>query len=353
MKVNYFSKNRKRKKILDKLKEKRLIYNGFQYPLGIMIELDHINIVTEGCKIEYNNTQLGDMYFYTVSISMEKLSSLLLRVLKIFPSYITLIIERSSEDINREYDILFSDPDISIKEAKAIFKRYEELWTECSFVGFGVLDELSGFEIFINPHKEIEMTVPRKYSDTIDKILDRFSLLDNDNVKFLSEMDHWHYSLSYLTSNETGIEKCNYAFDYYYITNSMKNRYGFKIINLHDDDIKVAPRWWCTTVKGLGRCKRKMFITSYYIVAETFEEMETLVDIEMSKHKVDYYYIHDYFNIDPESELNSFNIRKKNKGFKDASFGIWAESDIFISDTKSIVPYMINKPYATTYQNSI
>ncbi len=85
---------------------------------------------------------------------------------------------------------------------------------------------------------------------------------------------------------------------------------------------------------------------SYYLLAETLEEMETLIEEEMLDKHVQYYYIHDFYNIDPQSKLEKFNIKKgASSKFINAKFGIWACSDIFITNARNITQYVINKPY--------
>jgi len=343
MRANYFSKSTKLKNKLDKLKEKRLVNNNFHYPLGIMPDDNNIN-PREGVEIEFSPTSLGDMYFYDVCLSANRSTSFFKSILKLFPHYVTLVIERSSEDINREYDILLSDPDISLKESKRIFSRYEDFWCECGFVGFGVLDETTGFEIFIDSHKEIEITVPSQYTSSVDKILERFYLSENDKTVFLSDLEHWHYSLSYLVGSK------NNRFDYYFMVNNLKHKYGFKLINASENDIIVLPRWWHVTIKGLGKCKKRSFLITYYLVAETFEEMETLIDNEMGANRIEYYYMHDYYNVDPDDVDDAFHIRKKYTDFREAKFGIWAETEVILNNTKSLTSYILNRPTnATTY----
>ena len=342
MSSNYFSKNRRLKKKIDKLKEKRLVNDGFHYPLGIMPDDNSINPI-EGVKIEFSSTPLGDMYFYDVCLSANRSASFFKSILRLFPYYITLVIERSSEDVNRECDILLSDTDISLKEAKRLFSRYEDFWCECGFVGFGVLDESTGFEIFIDSHKEIEITVPSKYTSFVDKVIEMFCLSENDKAVFLSDLEHWHYSLSYLVGSK------NNNLDYYYVVNNLKHKYGFKLINELENDIIVLPRWWHVTIKGLGKCKKRSFLITYYLVAETFEEMETLIDNEMNNNKMEYYYIHDYYNVDPKDITEVFHIRKKGIDFNEAQFGIWAETEVVLNNTKNLTSYIINKPNATTY----
>lgn len=344
---NYFSSSRKRKAILEKLELKRLIVNNFWYPLGIMPDENYPP--TEGTTVQFNATEIGDMYMYNISVSSNRLYRVFLNILKLFPSYITMVIERVSEDVNRDYDVLLSDPDISLKEAKRVFKRYKELWLECGFVGFGIMDEATGFEVFINVHKEIEMTVPTKYINKLNKILNRFSILDNDKVIFISDLEHWHYSLSSLASYTGCSEAEEYMFDYYDIVNNLKHRYGFSILNLNESNFSKPPRWWNVTIKGLGKCQNRTFVSTYYIVASTVEEMETLIDEHMLDLKVEYYYIYDYYNVDPNIYLNEDVpiIKKPSVAFENAPFGIWGESDIFICGVKNLASYYINKPYAS------
>ena len=123
-------------------------------------------------------------------------------------------------------------------------------------------------------------------------------------------------------------------------------------INLNESDklVKVA-KWWNVTVKGLGKCKKRTFISTYYIVANTIEEMETLIDEKMRDMNIDYYYIYDFYNVDPVNyNYESVNVVDlHNISFENAPFGIWAQSDVFICNTKNIASYYINKNYARTY----
>lgn len=346
---NYFSKNYKRKSMLENIKSKRLIINNFQYPLGIVP--DKGSWASEGATIQFNPTELGDMYMYSVSISSNRLTALFLNIMKLFPPYVTIVIERISEDINRDYDVLLSDPDISLNEAKKVFNRYRELWIECGFVGFGIIDETTGFEVFINLHKELELTVTSKHISKINGILNSFSLLDNDKVVFISDLEHWHYSLSSLVSYVGGCEIDEYMFDYYDIVNNLKHRYGFSTLNLHEYNFFKCPKWWSVTVKGLGKCKNRTFVSTYYIVANTIEEMETLVDEYMASSNVEYYYIYDFYNVDPigYSYDNVSLMNEENRLFETAPFGIWGESDIFIYSVKNLASYYMNKPYARAH----
>lgn len=345
----YFQKSQRRRRILNNIKSRRIIIDKFNIPLGI-VPSEYVYPI-EGTKIELKNTDNGDMYSYKISVSAEKIFSLYMKLLKLFPSYGTMIIERISEDVNRDFDVLMSDPDVSLNEIRKVFKRYNELWVECGFVGFGVIDELTEFEIFINLDKEIEINTSYKNMKKINRILHSYKLL-NDKVSFISDYEHMHYSLSSIVADEGCSEADEYVFDYYDIINNLKSTYGFTTINLNDNNnIIKTPKWWNVTVKGLGKCQKRTFISTYYIVANTIEEMETLIDEKMNNMNVDYYYIYDFYNVDPNDynyeSVNVSNIH--NISFEKAPFGIWGQSDVFICKAKNIASYYINKNYARTY----
>ncbi|WPC23997.1 hypothetical protein N4239_13785 [Brachyspira hyodysenteriae] len=346
---SYFQKSQRRRRILNNIKSRRIIIDKFNIPLGI-VPSEYVYLI-EGTKIELKNTDNGDMYSYKISVSAEKIFSLYMKLLKLFPSYGTMIIERISEDVNRDFDVLMSDPDVSLNEIRKVFKRYNELWVECGFVGFGVIDELTEFEIFINLDKEIEINTSYKNMKKINRILHSYKLL-NDKVSFISDYEHMHYSLSSIVADEGCSEADEYVFDYYDIINNLKSTYGFTTINLNDNNnIIKTPKWWNVTVKGLGKCQKRTFISTYYIVANTIEEMETLIDEKMNNMNVDYYYIYDFYNVDPNDynyeSVNVSNIH--NISFEKAPFGIWGQSDVFICKAKNIASYYINKNYARTY----
>ena len=347
--LSYFEKSQRRRRILNNIKSRRIIINKFHIPLGI-VPSRYAN-PTEGTKIELKNTNNGDIYSYRISVSSERITNLYLKLLKLFPSYGTMVIERISEDVNRDFDVLMSDPDISLNEIKKVFKKYNDLWIECGFVGFGVIDELTEFEIFINLDKEIEINTTYKNMHKINRILDAYNVF-NDDASFIGDYEHWHYSLSSIVSDEGCSETDEYIFDYYDIINNLKQIYGFTTINLNESDklVKVA-KWWNVTVKGLGKCKKRTFISTYYIVANTIEEMETLIDEKMRDMNIDYYYIYDFYNVDPGNyNYESVNVVDlHNISFENAPFGIWAQSDVFICNTKNIASYYINKNYARTY----
>ncbi|WP_300365359.1 hypothetical protein [Brachyspira sp.] len=346
---SYFEKSQKRRRILNNIKSRRIIIDKFHIPLGV-VPSEYVYPI-EGTKIELKNTDNGDMYSYKISVSAEKISSLYMKLLKLFPSYGTMIIERISEDINRYFDILMSDPDVSMNEIRKVFKRYNELWVECGFVGFGVIDELTGFEVFINLDKEIEINTSYNNMKKINHILKLYNLL-NDDVSFISDYDHMHYSLSSIVADEGCSETEEYVFDYYDIINNLKSIYGFTTVNLNEiNNLIKVPKWWNVTVKSLGRCKKRTFISTYYIVANTMEEMETLIEEKMNNMNVDYYYIYDFYNVDPNNyNYESVNVTDvHNISFETAPFGIWAQSDVFICNAKNIASYYINKNYARTY----
>ena len=346
---SYFEKSQRRRRILNKIKSRRIIIDKFNIPLGI-VPSEYVYPI-EGTKIELKNTDNGDVYSYKISVSAEKIFSLYMKLLKLFPSYGTMIIERISEDVNRDFDVLMSDPDVSLNEIRKVFRRYNELWVECGFVGFGVIDELTEFEIFINLDKEIEINTSYKNMKQINRILRSYKLL-NDDVSFISDYEHMHYSLSSIVADEGCSEADEYVFDYYDIINNLKSTYGFTTINLNDvNNIIKAPKWWNVTVKGLGKCQKRTFISTYYIVANTIEEMETLIDEKMKDMNVDYYYIYDFYNVDPKNySYESVNvIDTHNISFEHAPFGIWAQSDVYICNVKNIASYYINKNYARTY----
>ena len=73
--------------------------------------------------------------------------------------------------------------------------------------------------------------------------------------------------------------------------------------------------------------------------------METVIEEKMKELDIEYYYIYDYYNVDPNNyHHKSVNLSNKdNLFFKKAPFGIWAESDIFISKVKDISLFYINK----------
>ncbi|PTY39971.1 hypothetical protein [Brachyspira hampsonii] len=346
---SYFEKSEKRRRILNKIKSRRIIIDKFNIPLGI-VPSEYVYPM-EGTKIELKNTDNGDIYSYKISVSAEKIFSLYMKLLKLFPSYGTMVIERISEDVNRDFDVLMSDPDISLNEIRKVFKRYNELWIECGFVGFGVIDELTEFEIFINLNKEIEINTSYKNIKKINRILNSYKLF-NDEVSFISDYEHIHYSLSSIVADEGCSENYEYIFDYYDIINNLKSDYGFTTVNLNDlNNIIKTPKWWNVTVKGLGKCQKRTFISTYYIVASTIEEMETLIDEKMNDMKVDYYYIYDFYNVDPNNyNYENVNVADiHNVSFEKAPFGIWGQSDVFICKAKNIASYYINKNYARTY----
>ena len=346
---SYFEKSQRRRRILNNIKSRRIIIDKFNIPLGI-VPSEYVYPI-EGTKIELKNTDNGDVYSYKISVSAEKIFSLYMKLLKLFPSYGTIIIERISEDVNRDFDILMSDPDVSLNEIRKVFRKYNELWVECGFVGFGVIDELTEFEIFINLDKEIEINTSYKNIKKINRILRSYKLL-NDDVSFISDYEHMHYSLSSIVADEGCSEADEYVFDYYDIVNNLKSTYGFTTINLNDiNNIIKTPKWWNVTVKGLGKCQKRTFISTYYIVANTIEEMETLIDEKMKDMNVDYYYIYDFYNVDPNDyNYESVNVTNiQNVSFEKAPFGIWGQSDVFICKAKNIASYYINKNYARTY----
>ena len=346
---SYFEKSQRRRRILNNIKSRRIIIDKFNIPLGI-VPSEYVYPI-EGTKIELKNTDNGDVYSYKISVSAEKIFSLYMKLLKLFPSYGTMIIERISEDVNRDFDVLMSDPDVSLNEIRKVFRKYNELWVECGFVGFGVIDELTEFEIFINLDKEIEINTSYKNIKKINRILRSYKLL-NDDVSFISDYEHMHYSLSSIVADEGCSEADEYVFDYYDIVNNLKSTYGFTTINLNDvNNIIKTPKWWNVTVKGLGKCQKRTFISTYYIVANTIEEMETLIDEKMKEMNVDYYYIYDFYNVDPNDyNYESVNVANiQNVSFEKAPFGIWGQSDVFICKAKNIASYYINKNYARTY----
>ncbi|MEI0495983.1 hypothetical protein R4J09_11275 [Brachyspira intermedia] len=346
---SYFEKSQRRRRILNNIKSRRIIIDKFNIPLGI-VPSEYVYPI-EGTKIELKNTDNKDVYSYKISVSAEKIFSLYMKLLKLFPSYGTMIIERISEDVNRDFDVLMSDPDVSLNEIRKVFRRYNELWVECGFVGFGVIDELTEFEIFINLDKEIEINTSYKNMKQINRILRSYKLL-NDDVSFISDYEHMHYSLSSIVADEGCSEADEYVFDYYDIINNLKSTYGFTTINLNNvTNIIKAPKWWNVTVKGLGKCQKRTFISTYYIVANTIEEMETLIDEKMKDMNVDYYYIYDFYNVDPNDyNYESVNVTNiQNVSFEKAPFGIWGQSDVFICKAKNIASYYINKNYARTY----
>ena len=346
---SYFEKSQRRRRILNNIKSRRIIIDKFNIPLGI-VPSEYVYPI-EGTKIELKNTDNGDVYSYKISVSAEKIFSLYMKLLKLFPYYGTMIIERISEDVNRDFDVLMSDPDVSLNEIRKVFRKYNELWVECGFVGFGVIDELTEFEIFINLDKEIEINTSYKNIKKINRILRSYKLL-NDDVSFISDYEHMHYSLSSIVADEGCSEADEYVFDYYDIVNNLKSTYGFTTINLNDvNNIIKTPKWWNVTVKGLGKCQKRTFISTYYIVANTIEEMETLIDEKMKDMNVDYYYIYDFYNVDPNDyNYESVNVTNiQNVSFEKAPFGIWGQSDVFICKAKNIASYYINKNYARTY----
>ncbi len=340
--LNYFQKSQRRRNILNKIKSNRIIINKFQAPLGIVPSKDAKPIEGFNFELKYDG-----LYSYRISVSANKIPYLFFKLLKLFPSYATMVIERISEDVNRDFDIMMSDPDISISEIKNIFKKYKELWVECGFVGFGIIDERTEFEVFINLDKEIIINTPYKNINNIDLILDYFNL-SNEYPSFISDYEHWHYPLSSVVSDESVSEEDEYIFDYYDIINNLKHLYGFSTVNFDERIIRKEPKWWNVTVKCLGKCKKISSVSSYYIVANTIEEMETLIDEKMKNMNIENYYIYDFYNVEPNNysptNLNLSDIRNFN--FEKAPFGIWAESDIFIYKTRNITSYFINKNYA-------
>lgn len=340
--VNYFQKSERRRNILNKIKSNRIIINKFQSPLGIVPS--KYSKPKEGFNFEYKDNEL---YSYRISVSANKIPYLFLKLMKLFPHYATMVIERISEDINRDFDIMMSDPDISMSEIKNIFKKYKELWVECGFVGFGIIDEQTEFEVFINLDKEVIINTAYKNVNNINSILDYFNLL-NEYPSFISDYEHWHYPLSSVVSYETVSENDEYVFDYYDIINNLKHLYGFSTINLNERIIRKQPKWWNVTVKCLGKCKKISSVSTYYIVANTIEEMETLIDEKMKRMNIENYYIYDFYNVEP-NDYNSHCLHlidMKNDDFEKAPFGIWAESDIFIYKARNITSFFINKDYA-------
>ncbi len=339
--INYFTKDQKRMNILNKIKKRRIIINNYQVPLGIYPAVK--SKPTEGYYLEKKE---DNSYTYRISISAEKIEKTFIRLLSLFPEYGSMIIERKSEDINRKIDVFMSDPDTSKEKIKKIFKRYKELWVECAFVGFGILDINSKLEVFINLDKEIIISSNYYNIKKINRILRLFKLYNNKKVSFLSDYEHWHYSLSSIVADEIHSKNEEYIFDYYDIINNLRHNNGLSIINLYDDEIKLKPKWWSVTVKGLGKCEKIAFISTYYIVANTFEEMETIIFEKMKSININYYYLYDYYNVKP---INYSGVNLTNSDdniFENAKVGIWAESDIYIYKTRNTNLYYLNKKIA-------
>lgn len=328
---SYFRRHKRKLDLLKKLNSFRVKRASFAFPLGIVP--DSAYLPDEGYTVEYEESShespFGDRIVYCLSISIEKVSPVFWDCLKLFGANASIIIERWSEDVNREKDI-FVSPDIEISKIEELFCEYEELWTECGFVSFGIIDYNSGYEVFLSDHKTINLFMPIDEQEKAEKILKRHNIAFDKDVLFSFNFEHWHYSLVGLISEISDSEEDEYDFDYYDIINELKQPLSLELVTSEEEEIKVAPRWWYVVVRGRAKDNRD-FVISYYIVAETEEEMETLVEEDLNVSSSDYY-IFDKCNVNPDAVSCE---HKETQGFSKASAGIWLKSKaVFVNELK-------------------
>lgn len=330
--MSYFSKSRKRKRILDALEKKRVTRASFRFPLGIYPEDKYLP--DEGYTVEASPSTVDGMFSdrlsYAAAVSAEKVRSLTEDAFGLFREETCVIIERWSEDVNREKDVFISR-EMPIERIRRVFAHYDTLWLECGFVSFGLIDYETGLEMLLNDHKVLEIFAPYSYTERIESLMASHGIAYNKEMSFSYNYDHWHSSLAGLVHDVKGDEIDEYDFDYYDIINDLKIPLGLEMAFGEDEVMTVKPRWWYIVAKGVTKSGLKDFVQSYYLVAETEEEMETYISNEMDARGVTSYYLYDSCNVNPgavDIDDNFTSIRSAD--FSAAAPGIWAASEIML-----------------------
>ncbi|MBI4977589.1 MAG: hypothetical protein HZC28_08910 [Spirochaetes bacterium] len=330
--MSYFNRSAKRRSIISLLEQKRVTRAGFRFPLGITPEEKYLP--DEGYTLEMepasSESQFGDRYFYCAGVSAEKVRPIFESLLGALHKNVCVIIERWSEDVNREKDVFISQ-ELTLARVKRIFSHYDTLWLECGFVSFGIIDYDSGFEAVINDHKIIEVFTPYDYNEDVEEIFKQHGIHNEPEMTFSNNYDHWHSSLAGLVHEVLNDEDREYEFDYYDIINDLKVPLGLELAMNEDNALKVKPRWWYVVVKGVTKSGLKEFFQSFYLVAETEEEMETIVADTLERYSVGSYYLYDFCNVNPGSiDIDKHFTAQSESKFEQASGGIWALSDIML-----------------------
>lgn len=333
---SYFQTEVVLNEMLKKAQERRIIRNGFAFPLGIIPSASYIP--SEGYTQEFipssAENEHGDLYSYTVNLSAEKLCDFLQDAFLLFGPFATLRLERWSEDINRERDVFYS-AELELSRAVNVFERYKELWLECGFVGFGMNDPDSGLQVFVSDHKVLSLSLPSKLREEGENLIEKYGLEFDDMLEFSFNYEHWHQSLFGIISDNSSDESIENEFDYYDIVNELKR--PLDLLLIHDDieEISTRPKWWYVVVKGIMDNGLKSFAQSYYLVADTSEVMETVIADEMEKNKSSSYYIFDFCNVNPQQIEKAFNREGE---FSKTDCGIWIRSELLLmpNDKQSI-----------------
>ncbi|MEK6796457.1 MAG: hypothetical protein AABZ39_16890 [Spirochaetota bacterium] len=330
--MSYFSKSRKRTRILEALEKKRVVRAGFRFPLGIYPEDNYLP--DEGYTVEAAPSTVdgmfGDRLSYAAAVSAEKTRALMDESVGLFREEACVIIERWSEDVNRDKDVFISR-EIPLERIRRVFDHYDSLWMECGFVSFGLIDYETGLELLLNDHKVIELFAPYSYTERIEAMFSEAAIPFNKEMTFSYNYDHWHSSLAGLVHEVKDDENTEYDFDYYDIINDLKIPLGLEMAYGDEEEITIKPRWWYIVAKGVTKSGLKDFVQSYYLVAETEEEMETYISDEMDARGVTSYYLYDSCNVNPgtvDIDENFTSIRCAD--FSKAIPGIWAASEIML-----------------------
>jgi hypothetical protein len=231
----------------------------------------------------------------------------------------SVIIERLSDDVNREKDVFIGKP-MPPADVRLVYERFEPVWLECGFVGFGMLDDDRGLETFLNDHKVVELFVPIALRESVENLLKRHRIECAESLATSFRYEHWHYPLSTVIRN--AVPGCEEPFDYYDIVNDLKVPLDLELSADNDDEITVPPRWWLVTVSGAAADRRE-FLIDYYLVAETEEEMETFIACDLECRGIKSYRIYDLCNVNPAEIDTAVVAYRKAIDFAKAQSGIW------------------------------
>lgn len=148
-----------------------------------------------GCRLDcYRDNQGGRWPVIIISASKEVLFELFMDLIGLFGRrMVDVALETSHNTEAMKHDDLFTE-DTDITVLKSTLWDFEELLVNDGCAGIAVMDVKNLFEIQLNEHKNIVIYNWPLVKKKLRRILKRYGIKKDANIKFISEGEHIHAS---------------------------------------------------------------------------------------------------------------------------------------------------------------
>ncbi len=150
----------------------RVVIDGYAFPLGIVPE-DLQEPPMQGYTLDYvtGEEDSPDFYSFQITVSHERLKSLIHRVFILLPEKVSGILEIGSRDAYRSMDVFLSEVPIPREQFLEVWKHFEPILLEDGVIGAGANSEEPFVEVFLDPWKGLAIHVPIAMRDEIVSLL--------------------------------------------------------------------------------------------------------------------------------------------------------------------------------------